>query len=139
MPTMTCQNTWRQIESIHTSLKTLRSAFGGMTNPEDTKLSLPANKMSKCGLEQRLTNLQACELNLSSQIQKIFNHMKTETQGLVDNMQMNSKTDNCVLSPPVCPTSDLSLWNQITVLLESWSKDVVVYSDKLLHLCPLRP
>ncbi|KAL7878102.1 hypothetical protein SRHO_G00047450 [Serrasalmus rhombeus] len=90
----------------------------------------------QCGLAQKLTNYQACDLNLSTEIKKKVNYTKIETKGLVDNMQMNSKNFNCVLSSPVCPTSSsLSLWNKINFLVDSWFQDVAAYSNALQSVC----
>ncbi|KAL7889679.1 hypothetical protein AOLI_G00019370 [Acnodon oligacanthus] len=90
----------------------------------------------QCELAQKLTNYQACDLSLSTEIKKKVNYTKIETKGLVDNMQMNSKNFSCVLSSPICPTSsNLSLWNKINFLLDSWFQDVAAYSNALQSVC----
>ncbi|KAK3554046.1 hypothetical protein QTP70_019162 [Hemibagrus guttatus] len=134
MPVTFCQNTERQIESILNLLQIIRKTVNRTpVNLTKQRESMPTLNIDECALVQRLTNYQACELHLSPEIIEIT-YMKAETKGLVENLQ-GFKTTSCVLSPAVCPYSELPMWSKIDVLLKLWSQDVAACNDILQSMC----
>ncbi|XP_017318634.1 uncharacterized protein LOC108262803 [Ictalurus punctatus] len=134
MPVPFCQNTHRQIENILNLLQTIRKAATG-TSSNVTKLDENETILNtdQCALIQRLSNYQACDLDLSPEIKELH-YMKTETKGLVENLQ-SSPIASCVLSPAVCPCSHLPMWKKIIFLLNSWSQDVAACNNALRNVC----
>ncbi|TSK22557.1 hypothetical protein Baya_1915 [Bagarius yarrelli] len=116
IPVTFCQNTERQIESIRNLLHTVKRTVNGA-----------------CAVIQRLTSYQACEFDLFTEIPELT-YMKAETKGLVENLQ-GFRTDDCVLSPAVCPYSHLSMWSKTDVLLSLWSQDVAACKNVIQSMC----
>ncbi|GAA6096431.1 uncharacterized protein LOC108262803 [Tachysurus ichikawai] len=132
MPVTFCQNTERQIEIILNLLQIIRKSVNGTPiNLTKQRDSNPILNTDQCAVVQRLSNYQACELDLSPEV----SYMKAETKGLVENLQ-GFKSASCVLSTAVCPYSDLPMWSRIDTLLNLWSQDVAACTDALQSMCP---